>query len=148
LGDILNVTPEPGFDPSRGQLPDMKGEIQFEQVNFRYSVEGRCILNDIQLKIHAGERIGIVGPSGSGKSTLSQLVQRMYVPDVWVLQTWQGFSSQWKGIGSDYLIFRLATLKPAAGRYQVRLLMEPTSSAPASLWFKESTVFIGKFAHK
>ncbi len=81
LGDILNVTPEPGFDPSRGQLPDMKGEIQFEQVNFRYSVEGRRILNDIQLKIHAGESIGIVGPSGSGKSTLSQLVQRMYVPE-------------------------------------------------------------------
>lgn len=81
LGDILNITPEPGFDASRGQLPAMKGQITLEQVNFRYHIEGRRILNAINLNIKAGENIGIVGPSGSGKSTLSQLVQRMYLPE-------------------------------------------------------------------
>jgi subfamily B ATP-binding cassette protein HlyB/CyaB len=38
-------------------------------------------LQDISLKISAGQVIGIVGPSGSGKSTLTKLVQRLYVPE-------------------------------------------------------------------
>jgi len=80
LGDILNVPQEPGFNPSRSQLPSLKGQISFERVNFRYSPEGCKILNQIDLNIDAGEIIGIVGKSGSGKSTLTKLVQRLYVP--------------------------------------------------------------------
>ena len=81
LGDILNTTPEPMFDASRAALPPIKGDITFEHINFRYRLDGPLALQDVSLKISAGQVIGIVGPSGSGKSTLTKLVQRLYVPE-------------------------------------------------------------------
>ena len=81
LGDILNTAPEPMLDPGRAALPPIRGEVTFEHVNFRYRVDGAKVLDDISLKIAAGQVIGIVGPSGSGKSTLTKLVQRLYVPE-------------------------------------------------------------------
>jgi subfamily B ATP-binding cassette protein HlyB/CyaB len=81
LGDILNTTPEPAFNASRAALPPIRGDITFDHINFRYRVDGPMALNDISLKISAGQVIGIVGPSGSGKSTLTKLVQRLYVPE-------------------------------------------------------------------
>lgn len=81
LGDILNTHPEPMFTPGRATLPDIKGNIAFEHVGFRYKVDGPEILHDIGLNIPAGQVVGVVGPSGSGKSTLTKLVQRLYVPE-------------------------------------------------------------------
>jgi subfamily B ATP-binding cassette protein HlyB/CyaB len=81
LGDILNATPEPTYNPARAALPAIKGDIIFDHVSFRYRVDGAQILHDITLKIPAGKMVGIVGPSGSGKSTLTKLVQRLYVPE-------------------------------------------------------------------
>jgi ATP-binding cassette, subfamily B, bacterial HlyB/CyaB len=81
LGDILNTTPEPAFNASRAALPPIRGDITFDHINFRYRIDGPTALNDISLKISAGQVIGIVGPSGSGKSTLTKLVQRLYVPE-------------------------------------------------------------------
>ncbi|TGG91130.1 type I secretion system permease/ATPase [Natronospirillum operosum] len=81
LGDILNSPVEPGHDPNRTSLPDLKGEINFDHVTFAYDPNRPPVLNDISLKIPAGQSIGIVGRSGSGKSTLTRLVQRLYAPD-------------------------------------------------------------------
>jgi len=81
LGDILNTTPEPAFNASRAALPAIKGDISFDHITFRYRIDGPTALQDISLKISAGQVIGIVGPSGSGKSTLTKLVQRLYVPE-------------------------------------------------------------------
>lgn len=81
LGDILNTTPEPMFSPSRTALPAIKGNIAFEHITFRYRLDGPAVLNDVSLRVSAGQVIGIVGPSGSGKSTLTKLVQRLYVPE-------------------------------------------------------------------
>ena len=81
LGDILNTTAEPTFTPGRTALPDIKGTISFEHVDFRYKVDGPQILHDVNLTIPAGQVIGIVGPSGSGKSTFAKLAQRLYVPE-------------------------------------------------------------------
>jgi subfamily B ATP-binding cassette protein HlyB/CyaB len=81
LGDILNTTPEPAFNASRAALPPIKGDITFDHISFRYRIDGSLALQDISLKISAGQVIGIVGPSGSGKSTLTKLVQRLYVPE-------------------------------------------------------------------
>ena len=79
LGDILNAPTENAS--SRLALPDIRGEITFEHVDFRYKADGRLILQDLNLRIRAGEVLGIVGRSGSGKSTLTKLVQRLYVPE-------------------------------------------------------------------
>jgi subfamily B ATP-binding cassette protein HlyB/CyaB len=79
LGDILNTRTE--APPSPHALPPMKGAIDFEDVQFRYKADGPVIVHDINLRINAGELVGIVGRSGSGKSTLAKLLQRMYVPE-------------------------------------------------------------------
>lgn len=81
LGDILNTAPEPAYNPSRMALPPIRGDISFENVTFRYQIDGPEILHDISLDIPAGQVIGVVGASGSGKSTLAKLVQRLYVPE-------------------------------------------------------------------
>jgi subfamily B ATP-binding cassette protein HlyB/CyaB len=79
LGDILNNRSE--LPQSRQALPDLKGQIAFEDVRFRYKPDGPVILNGITLDIQAGQIIGVVGRSGSGKSTLTKLVQRLYLPE-------------------------------------------------------------------
>jgi ATP-binding cassette, subfamily B, bacterial HlyB/CyaB len=81
LGDILNTTPEPAYNPGRAALPAIRGAVAFDHVTFRYRVDGPEILHDISFSVPAGQVVGIVGPSGSGKSTLTKLVQRLYIPE-------------------------------------------------------------------
>ncbi|MDH3324572.1 MAG: ABC transporter ATP-binding protein/permease [Candidatus Peregrinibacteria bacterium] len=52
-----------------------KGEIEFKKVNFSYDKKS-SVLKNFNLKIKAGERVGIVGESGAGKSTLTKLILR------------------------------------------------------------------------
>ncbi|MGI6156332.1 MAG: ABC transporter ATP-binding protein, partial [Enterococcus lemanii] len=56
----------------------VRGEIIFNQVNFRYSPEHGRALRKISFQIPAGAFLGITGPTGSGKSTLTQLIPRFY----------------------------------------------------------------------
>ena len=65
---------------SRVALPAIKGRVTFEDVRFRYGLEGPWTVEDINLDVEAGATLGIVGSSGSGKSTLTKLLQRLYVP--------------------------------------------------------------------
>lgn len=61
-------------------LPRIKGEIHFDHVTFGYGRE-RGGVRDIDLTIHAGEKLGIVGASGAGKSSLVSLLLRLYDPE-------------------------------------------------------------------
>ncbi len=79
LGDILNARTEVVGQKTR--IPRVAGAIEFDQVSFRYRPDAPDVIRSVNLKIHPGEVIGIVGRSGSGKSTLTKLVQRLYVPD-------------------------------------------------------------------
>jgi subfamily B ATP-binding cassette protein HlyB/CyaB len=81
LGDILNTATEPAYQPTRAALPQIRGEIAFEHVGFRYRLDGPEVLRDISFRLPAGQIVGIVGPSGSGKSTLAKLIQRLFVPE-------------------------------------------------------------------
>jgi subfamily B ATP-binding cassette protein HlyB/CyaB len=81
LGDILNATAEPTYNPTRAALPAIRGEVSFEHVTFRYRIDGAEVLHDVTFSVLAGQVVGIVGPSGSGKSTLAKLIQRLYVPE-------------------------------------------------------------------
>jgi subfamily B ATP-binding cassette protein HlyB/CyaB len=81
LGDILNTTPEPIYNPGQTALPSIRGGVVLEHVTFRYRIDGPEVLQDVSFGVPAGQILGIVGPSGSGKSTLAKLIQRLYVPE-------------------------------------------------------------------
>lgn len=79
LGDVLNAPVEAGAG-SKIALPSLKGHIRFENVRFRYGLEGPWTLDEIDIDLPAGSTLGIAGSSGSGKSTLTKLLQRLYTP--------------------------------------------------------------------
>lgn len=58
-------------------LGTIQGKVDFDNVSFRYS-DSEEILNRINLHIHAGENIALVGPSGAGKTTFCNLIPRFY----------------------------------------------------------------------
>lgn len=79
LGDILNTRTEVGG--AKNSLPTLRGEVELDDVVFRYQPDRPEVIKHLKLKVQAGEVIGIVGRSGSGKSTLTKLIQRLYVPE-------------------------------------------------------------------
>ena len=62
-------------------IPPIKGEIEYENVTFRFGSSGPMQLLNINFAIPAGNFIGIVGSSGSGKSTLLKLLTRLFNPN-------------------------------------------------------------------
>lgn len=56
---------------------DAVGNIEFNHVKFGYD-ENRTIINDFSAKVHAGEKIAIVGPTGAGKTTMVNLLMKFY----------------------------------------------------------------------
>ncbi len=59
-----------------------KGEIEFKNVDFRYYKDSpEKVLDNISVKIKAGQTVGVVGSTGSGKSTLVSLIPRLYDAD-------------------------------------------------------------------
>ncbi|MFL5289052.1 MAG: ABC transporter ATP-binding protein, partial [Rhodopila sp.] len=63
--------------PDAAELPAGRGEVTFEQVRFAYPNRS-AVLNDFNLMIKPGERVGLVGFSGAGKSTVLSLLQRFF----------------------------------------------------------------------
>ena len=76
---FLQTPPE----TSAGKKPVTKlsGDIELEHVSFRYGENGPYVLNDLSLKIRAGEYVAVVGRSGCGKSTLVRLLLGFEKPD-------------------------------------------------------------------
>lgn len=60
--------------------PKFRGEIEFRNVSFLYPEANAEALSGINLRIQAGERIGILGQVGSGKSSLEKLILGLYRP--------------------------------------------------------------------
>lgn len=64
--------------PDAVELAVTRGEVCFERVSFRYAETGRRVINDLDLTIRPGEKVGLVGRSGAGKSTLLNLLLRFH----------------------------------------------------------------------
>ncbi|MDR3214584.1 MAG: ABC transporter ATP-binding protein/permease [Azoarcus sp.] len=71
--------------PDARPLVVTHGEICFERVGFSYGLGGgdtaRRVIDDLDLTIRPGEKIGLVGRSGAGKSTIVNLLLRFYDPE-------------------------------------------------------------------
>ena len=66
-------------NPSSPIYEVKNGDIEFENVNFKYSDSAdKLCLENINIKIKSGETIGIIGGTGSSKTTLVQLIPRLY----------------------------------------------------------------------
>jgi ABC-type multidrug transport system fused ATPase/permease subunit len=81
--DTLIVPATVRDEPGAGTLAVTSGAIHFERIAFAYEPRGRGrgsrnIVQDFELYIPAGQRVGLVGPSGAGKTTLMGLLLRMH----------------------------------------------------------------------
>jgi subfamily B ATP-binding cassette protein MsbA len=65
-------------DTGKRTLERVKGNIEYRNVTFRYSDDTEPVLQDVNLKITAGESVAFVGRSGAGKTTLVSLLPRFY----------------------------------------------------------------------
>lgn len=72
---LVSATPHRGGDPA----PNLANDIEFASVSFGFASD-KPVIQNLDLKIQAGETIAVVGPSGAGKSTLLSLIQRFNEP--------------------------------------------------------------------
>ena len=81
ISEVLSETPDLK-DPVQPVTEVADGRIDFNHVNFSYKHgSGKNALSDIDLHIHSGETIGVIGGTGSGKSSLVNLICRLYDVD-------------------------------------------------------------------
>ncbi len=79
--EFLGLKPQLGLTAGDQKLPvPLRGGIEFRGVGFRYPENGEWALRDINLTIHLGEKIALVGHNGAGKTTLIKLLSRLYDP--------------------------------------------------------------------
>lgn len=76
--EMLEVPPAIQDRPGARPLADVRGEIEFRAVSFRYREGHDHVLKNVDLHIPAGEYVALVGPSGAGKTTLCSLIPRFY----------------------------------------------------------------------
>jgi ATP-binding cassette, subfamily B, bacterial len=75
--EVMDETEEITERPDAIELQDGDGLVRFEGVSFEY-LEGRPVLQDIDLDLEPGRTIALIGQTGSGKTTLASLVPRFY----------------------------------------------------------------------
>src|SRR3977135_1640088 len=63
-------------------LDQARGQVEFDQVTFRYGSNDRPALKDISFKIEPGQLAALVGPTGAGKTTVTNLLPRFYDPQL------------------------------------------------------------------
>lgn len=76
--EMLSIHPDIQDRPDAIELKSAKGDIRFEDVSFHYEEHTEMVLSGLNLHVHPGEYIALVGTSGVGKSTLCSLIPRFY----------------------------------------------------------------------
>ncbi|HEY7416092.1 MAG TPA: ATP-binding cassette domain-containing protein, partial [Ktedonobacteraceae bacterium] len=79
IADVMEAEPEQ--DSSSVQIPPrLSGSVRLEHVTFQYAPDIAPVLRDINVYIHPGQKVAIVGRTGAGKSTLGSLLLGLYLP--------------------------------------------------------------------
>ena len=75
---IMDADIEIFDEPDAKPLENAKGDVVFDHVAFSYPDDGNTVFTSLDLHIHPGEKLALVGPSGGGKTTLCNLIPRFY----------------------------------------------------------------------
>jgi ATP-binding cassette, subfamily B, multidrug efflux pump len=76
--EILDSVPDVKDAPGARKLPEVRGQVRFEQVSFAYGEHQ--VLSQIDFQVEPGQIAALVGPTGSGKSSIINLIPRFYDP--------------------------------------------------------------------
>jgi ABC-type multidrug transport system fused ATPase/permease subunit len=79
IREIMDMSTEDEQDATKQELPEVEGEVEFENVSFEYNPD-KPVLKNVSFKAAAGSTTALVGSSGSGKSTLISLVMNFNQP--------------------------------------------------------------------
>ncbi|MEI6172439.1 MAG: NHLP bacteriocin export ABC transporter permease/ATPase subunit [Bacteroidota bacterium] len=102
----------------KAEIKELSGEIEVNNVSFRYQPDGPLVLDNVSLQVQPGEFVAIVGTSGSGKSTLLRLLLGFETPES----------------GSVYYDRQdLSTFDPASVRRQAGTVLQQTQLAPGNI---------------
>ena len=80
LNRILERSPRIQAPEEPSRLGKISGEVEFQNVSFRYPGSERDVIRDVSFVVRPGETVAIVGPTGAGKSTLISFIPRIYDP--------------------------------------------------------------------
>ena len=80
LDELMKKPVERPSDKTFVSLADVKGKVEFRDVVFNYPGQTNASLNNMNLTIEPGERVGIIGAVGSGKTTMERLLINLYEP--------------------------------------------------------------------
>ena len=81
---VMDETPETPDGEDALDMPEMRGDVVFENVTFGYNPD-KVILKNISLYAHPGQKIAFVGSTGAGKTTVTNLLSRFYDIDSGVI---------------------------------------------------------------
>ena len=76
--EIMDIEPDIADRKDAVPLTDVKGEVEFRDVSFRYEANTDKVLDHVSLRVPAGSYVALAGSSGGGKTTLCSLIPRFY----------------------------------------------------------------------
>ena len=80
ISDIAMTDQEKTYSRQVAERPSVGGTIELDRVSYRYAETEPFVLNDLSLRIEAGECVAITGPSGCGKTTLVKILLGLFEP--------------------------------------------------------------------
>ncbi|MGT2907041.1 ABC transporter ATP-binding protein [Streptococcus dentiloxodontae] len=78
INEVLALDSTVKFKDKSKETNSQKGEVEFQNVSFRYAKESEAVVEHVSFKATAGQTVAFIGSTGSGKSTLVNLIPRFY----------------------------------------------------------------------